>query len=116
MRIPKTIAAVTLVSAVALGGVGVASAQTPSADPSFTVEVSCADARARVDRMETRLATVEERLVTATAKRDELASAGRSRLADRLTSRIDAANDRLPVAQARVERLAALIAEKCPTA
>ena len=116
MRIPKTIAAVTLVSAVALGGVGVASAQSPSADPSFTVEVSCADARARVDRMETRLATVEERLVTATAKRDELASAGRTRLADRLTSRIDAANDRLPAAQARVERLAALIAEKCPTA
>ena len=116
MRFIKTIAAVTLTSAVALGGVGVASAQGPSADPTFTVEVTCADAQARLDRMETRLATVEERLASATAKRDELAAAGRTRLADRLTTRIDAVNERLPQAQARIERISGLLAEKCPAA
>ncbi len=114
MRFTKTIAAVSLTSVIALGGVGVASAQAPSADPSFTIEVSCADAQARVDRVETRLVTIEERLAAATSKRDELAAAGRTGLADRLTARIDAVTERLPAAQARIERISRLLAEKCP--
>ena len=63
-----------------------------------------------------RLATVEERLASATSKRDELAAAGRTRLADRLTTRIDSVNERLPRAQARIERISGLLAEKCPAA
>ncbi|MCU0311810.1 MAG: hypothetical protein MUE36_12815 [Acidimicrobiales bacterium] len=118
MSLSKPLVALGLAGAVVLGSAGLAVAQEPSGDggATFTVEVRCADAQVRLDQMEARLVTVDERLAAATVRRDELAADGRERIADALTVRIDAVNERLPEARARVERLSGLLAEKCPAA
>lgn len=116
MTFTKTIAALTLAGAIAVGGASIAGAQTTPAPSSgsFTIEIQCSDVQARLAKMETRIQTAKDRVATATTKRDELAANGRERIAERLTTFIDKANERIPTAEARVADLGAKLAEKCP--
>jgi uncharacterized protein HemX len=117
VRLTKTIAAVALTGALAVGAAGVAGAQEePSTDTggaTATFSVDCADAGAKLQKAEDRVAEARTRLDEARTRRDELAAEGRTVLADRLTTRIDRVERRLDWFQEHVDTWQEKLAEQC---
>lgn len=120
MDVKKAIATLSLAGVLAVGGAGIAGAQT--ADPpsstsgtAGTITVDCAKVEQRIDTVQTHLDHLKDRVAQATARRDQLVQEGKTVRADRLTTLIDRANDRIGKVEARLQKVEQRVHDACPS-
>jgi hypothetical protein len=114
--------ALAVAATLTLGGAGAAGAEGAAEAPTTTAPTArpahrftCEDARTRVTRLDARIEGATNRIARAEARRDRLRDEHRTELAEAVTRRIDLGREHLARLKARLDRVKAALAERCPT-